>query len=165
MRQKLCEWVVETSYPHIEELYSKGLDTWPLISYLFFLLASYHGLVESFLGLTLFICFSVACSLRATKAVYAPFALHMDAPILYTQRDSTYGFQSKRYVSLAYNHLKELDDLRYPKNIWLKVSHILFFWLGLWQEYKEWTLSITCQNTELSVYSLSLSSWEAHSGW
>ena len=69
-RQKICEWVVETSYPHIEELYSKGLDTWPLISSLFFLSASYHGLVEIFSGLTLFICFSVACSLRATKTVY-----------------------------------------------------------------------------------------------
>ena len=26
-RQKLREWVVETLYPHIEELCSKGLDT------------------------------------------------------------------------------------------------------------------------------------------
>ena len=37
------------------------------------------------------------------------------SPILYTQCDSTYGFQSKKYGSIAYNHLKELDDLHYPK--------------------------------------------------
>ena len=37
------------------------------------------------------------------------------SPILCTQCDSAYGIQSKRYGSLAYNHLKELDDLHYPK--------------------------------------------------
>ena len=41
---------------------------------LFFFLASYHGLVD----MTLFLCFSIACSLIATKTVYAPFAFHMD---------------------------------------------------------------------------------------
>ena len=39
------------------------------------------------------------------------------SPILCTQCDSTYGFQSKRYGSLAYNQLKELDDLHYPKKV------------------------------------------------
>ena len=37
------------------------------------------------------------------------------SPILCTQCDSAYGVQSKRYGSLAHNHLKELVDLHYPK--------------------------------------------------
>ena len=37
------------------------------------------------------------------------------SPFLCTQCDSTYGFQYKRYGSLAYNHLKELDDSHYSK--------------------------------------------------
>ena len=39
------------------------------------------------------------------------------SPILCAQCDSTYGFQSKKYGSLAYNQLKELDDLHYPKKV------------------------------------------------
>ena len=77
-RQKLRKWVVETSYPHIEELCSKGLDTWPFNKFFHFILASCHGLVEIFSGMVLFLCFSVACSLRATKTAYVPFAFHMD---------------------------------------------------------------------------------------
>ena len=42
------------------------------------------------------------------------------SPVLCIQCDSTYGFQSKRYGSLAYNHLKELDDLHYPKKCLIK---------------------------------------------
>ena len=77
-RQKLRKWVVETSYPHIEELCSKGLDTWPFNKFSHFILTSCHGLVEIFSGMILFLCFSVACSLRATKTAYVPFAFHMD---------------------------------------------------------------------------------------
>ena len=45
-RHKLRKWVVETSYPHIEELCSKGLDTWPCNKFSHFILSSFHGLVE-----------------------------------------------------------------------------------------------------------------------
>ena len=39
------------------------------------------------------------------------FEVRGRSPILCTQCDSTYGFQSKRYGSLAYNHLKEYLDV------------------------------------------------------
>ena len=64
------------------------------------------------------------------------FEVGGSSPILCIQCDSTYGFQSKRYGSLAYNQLKELDDLHYPK----KVSDWKWFTssssgLGLWQVF------------------------------
>ena len=49
-----------------------------LISFLILFLASFHGLVEIFSGMILFLCFLVVYSLRATKTVYVPFAFHMD---------------------------------------------------------------------------------------
>ena len=76
-RHKLHKWVVETSNPYIEGLCSKGLDAWPFNKFSHFILASYHGLVEIFLGMILFLCFSIACSPRATKTAYVPFPFHM----------------------------------------------------------------------------------------
>ena len=52
----------------------KGVRHMTIKNSLFFFLASYHGLVD----MALFLCFSIACSLIATKTVYAPFAFHMD---------------------------------------------------------------------------------------
>ena len=81
------------------------------------------------------------------------------SPVLCTQGDSTYGFQSKRYGSLAYNHLKELDDLHYPKKCLIKSgSHPLLLGRDFDRGTEERNSSITCQNAELSVYSPSSSS-------
>ena len=77
-RQKLRKWIVESSYPHTEELCSKGLDTWPFNKFSHFILASCHGLVEIFSGMILFLCFLVTCSPRAMKTAYVPFAFHVD---------------------------------------------------------------------------------------
>ncbi|XP_075649428.1 uncharacterized protein LOC142619925 isoform X2 [Castanea sativa] len=81
------------------------------------------------------------------------------SPVLCTQCDSTYGFQSKRYGSLAYNHLKELDDLHYPKKCLIKSgSNPLLLGWDFGRSTEERNSSNTCQNTELSVYSPSSSS-------
>ena len=81
------------------------------------------------------------------------------SPVLGTESDSTYGFQSKRYGSLVYNHLKELDDLHYPKKCLIKSgSHPLLLGWDFDRSTEERNSSITCQNTKLSVYSPSSSS-------
>ena len=81
------------------------------------------------------------------------------SPVLCTQYDSTYCFQSKRYGSLAYNHLIELDDLHYPKKYLIKSgSHPLLLGWEFDRSTEERNSPITCQNTELSVYSPSSSS-------
>ena len=81
------------------------------------------------------------------------------SPVLCTQCDSTYAIQSKRYGSLAYNHLKELDDLHYPKKCLIRSgSHPLLLGWDFDKSTEERNLSISCQNTELNVYSRSSSS-------
>ena len=69
--------------------------------------------------------------------------------ILCTWRDFTYGFQSKRYGSLDYNHLKELDDLHPKKYLIESESHPLLMGWDFDKNTEERTLSITCQNIEL----------------
>ena len=69
--------------------------------------------------------------------------------ILCTQCDFTYGFQSKRYGSLDYNHLKELDDLHPIKYLIESESHPLLLGWDFDRNVEERTLSITCQNIEL----------------
>ncbi|XP_050252028.1 uncharacterized protein LOC126698686 isoform X6 [Quercus robur] len=81
------------------------------------------------------------------------------SPVLCTQCDSTYGFQSKRYGSLAYNHLKELDDLHYPKKCLIKSgSNPLLLGWDFGRNTEERNSSNTRQNTELNLYSPSSSS-------
>nr|POE84367.1 hypothetical protein CFP56_66404 [Quercus suber] len=80
-------------------------------------------------------------------------------PVLCTQCDSTYDFQSKRYGSLAYNHLKELDDLHYPKKCLIKSgSNPLLLGWDFGRNTEERNSSNTCQNAELNLYSPSSSS-------
>ena len=87
------------------------------------------------------------------------------SPILCTQCDSAYGVQSKRYGSLAYNHLKELYDLHYPKKYLIESeSHPLLLVGTLTGIQRKEPCLLLVKNPESSVYSLSLSSWEAHSG-
>jgi hypothetical protein len=81
-------------------------------------------------------------------------------PVLCTESDSAYGFQSKRYGSLDYNCLKELDELHDPnKYLIQREPHTLLLGWDFDRSMEERNLSITCQSTELSVYSPSSSSW------
>ncbi|XP_075649422.1 uncharacterized protein LOC142619924 isoform X4 [Castanea sativa] len=216
-RQKLRKWVVETSYPHIEELCSKGYDFVSLLlSRLFPKSNKNSGFKKSksrdididtksqFLN-------SLESHSQLKKLSHLPASNHMEldhashlddgpsscwlnrspegvlsnfytppsnaciacpkykmretgyevgrSPVVCTQCDSTYGFQSKRYGSLAYNHLKELDDLHYPKKCLIKSgSHPLLLGWDFDRGTEERNSSITCLNTELSVYSPSSSS-------
>ncbi|KAK4573313.1 hypothetical protein RGQ29_031325 [Quercus rubra] len=208
-RHKLHKWVVETSYPHIEGLCSKGrlfpesnknsgfkksksrevyidtksqfltsleshsqlkklshmharnymeldhvshLDDGPSSCWLN---RSPEGVLSNFY--TPSSNASIACleyEMRETD-----YEVGERSPVLCTQCDSTYGFQSKRYGSLAYNHLKELDDLHYPKKCLIKSgSNPLLLGWDFDRSTEERNSSNTCQNTELSVYSPSSSS-------
>ena len=62
--------------------------------------------------------------------------------------------------SLEYCHLKELDDLHRKKYLIESGSHPLLLGWDFDRNTEERTLSIPCQNIELSVYSPSLSSWD-----
>ncbi|KAF3945616.1 hypothetical protein CMV_028025, partial [Castanea mollissima] len=208
-RHKLRKWVVETSYPHIEELCSKGrlfpesnknsgfkksksrevdIDTksqfltslelhsqlkklshMPVKNYMeldhvshlddgpssCWLNRSPEWVLSNFY--TPPIDASIACleyEMRETD-----YEVGGRSPVLCTQCDSTYGFQSKRYGSLAYNHLKELDDLHYPKKCLINSgSNPLLLGWDFGRSTEERNSSNTCQNTELSVYSPSSSS-------
>ncbi|XP_075647874.1 uncharacterized protein LOC142618748 isoform X3 [Castanea sativa] len=217
-RQKLRKWVVETSYPHIEELCSKGYDFVSLLlSRLFPESNENSGFKKSksrdididtksqFLNsLESHSQLKKLSHIPASNYMEPDHASHLDdgpsscwlnrspegvlstfytppsdasiaclkyemretgyevgrrSPVLCTQCDSTCGFQSKRYGSLAYNHLKELDDLHYPKKCLINSgSHPLLLGWDFDRSTEERNSYITCQNTELSVYSPSSSS-------
>ncbi|XP_030925660.1 uncharacterized protein LOC115952620 isoform X2 [Quercus lobata] len=217
-RHKLRKWVVETSYPHIEELCSKGYDFVSLLlSRLFPEGNKNSGFKKSksrqvdidtksqFLtSLELHSQLKKLSHMPARNYMELDHVSHLDdgssscwlnrspegvlsnfytppnnasiacleyemretdyevggrSPVLCTQCDSTYGFQSKRYGSLAYNHLKELDDLHYPKKCLIKSgSNPLLLGWDFGRNTEERNSSNTCQNTELNLYSPSSSS-------
>uniref|UniRef100_A0A7N2ML85 Uncharacterized protein n=1 Tax=Quercus lobata TaxID=97700 RepID=A0A7N2ML85_QUELO len=217
-RHKLRKWVVETSYPHIEELCSKGYDFVSLLLSRLFLESNKNsGFKKSksrevdidtksqFLtSLELYSQLKKLSHMPARNYMELDHVSHLDygpsscwlnrspegvlsnfytppidasiacleyemretdyevggrSPVLCTQCDSTYGFQSKRYGSLAYNHLKELDDLHYPKECLIKSgSNPLLLGWDFSRNTEERNSSNTCQNTELNLYSPSSSS-------
>ncbi|XP_065624510.1 uncharacterized protein LOC111986220 isoform X3 [Quercus suber] len=218
-RHKLRKWVVETSYPHIEELCLKGYDFVSLLLNRLFPESNKNsGFKKSksrevdidtksqFLtSLELHSQLKKLSHMPARNYMELDHVSHLDdgpsscwlnrspegvlsnfytppidesiacleyemrepdyevggrSPVLCTQCDSTYGSQSKRYGSLAYNHLKELDDLHYPKRCLIKSgSNPLLLGWDFGRNTEERNLSNTCKNTELNLYSPSSSSW------